>query len=109
GLQLCAFAAVLGFLVRWRIRALVLPFSLIGLTLVVVLFNDASFIGGLRPFDGGDDGLIFDGWARQMVQNLLNGDIARALEGGESVFFFTPGTRYLRALERLIFGETKLA
>jgi hypothetical protein len=93
---------------NFGIGTLVLPFSLIGLTLVVVLFNDASFIGGLRPFDGGDDGLIFDGWARQMVQHLLSGDIARALEGGESVFFFTPGTRYLRALERLIFGETNL-
>jgi hypothetical protein len=107
-LQLLAFAAVLGLLVHWRARAIALPFALIGLTLVVVLFNDASFIGGLRPFDGGDDGLVFDGWARQMVQLLLNGDIARALEGGESVFFFTPGTRYLRALERLIFGETNL-
>ena len=24
------------------------------------------------------------------------------------MFYFTPGTRYLRALERLIFGETNL-
>ena len=107
-LQLLAFAAVIGLLVNWRPRSIVLPFTLIGLTLVVVLLNDASFIGGLRPFDGGDDGLIFDGWARLMVQSLLNGDLARALEGGERVFYFTPGTRYLRALERLIFGETNL-
>ena len=107
-MQLLAFAVVLGLLVRWRPRRIVLPFTLIGLTLVVVLLNDASFIGGLRPFDGGDDGLVFDGWARLMVQSLLDGDLVRALEGGERVFYFTPGTRYLRALERLIFGETNL-
>ena len=31
-----------------------------------------------------------------------------ALEGGEKVFYFTPGLRYLRVVEHLIFGETYL-
>ena len=90
----------------WRRAAL--PFALIAVTLAVAFLNDASFIGGVRPFDSGDDGLVYDGYARMMLRHLLAGDIAGALEGGEKVFYFTPGMRYLRAVEHLIFGETYL-
>jgi len=108
GLALAASAAVLGLIVRGRARRLVLPFALITATLLVALFNDASFIGGMRPFDSGDDGLVYDGYARVILQRLLADDIAGALEGGEAVFYFTPGLRYLRAAEHLVFGETYL-
>ena len=67
-----------------------------------------AFIGGVRPFDSGDDGLVYDGYARIMLRQLMAGDIAGALEGGETVFYFTPGMRYLRAVEHLIFGESYL-
>ena len=59
-----------------------------------------------RPFDGGDDGLVYDGWSRIMAQQLLAGDIVGALQGIEPVFYFTPGSRYLRTVEHLFFGET---
>jgi hypothetical protein len=108
GLALIASAAVLALLVRVRPRRLVLPFALIAATLLVALFNDASFIGGVRPFEGGDDGLVYDGYARVMLRRLLAGDVAGALQGGESVFYFTPGMRYLRAAEHVFFGETYL-
>jgi hypothetical protein len=107
-LALLAGAAVLGLLVTWRLRRAALPFALIALTLVVVFLNDASFIGGVRPFDGGDDGLVYDGYARIMLRQFLAGDVAGALEGSEPVFYFTPGMRYLRAAEHLIFGESYL-
>jgi hypothetical protein len=90
----------------WRRAAL--PLALIAVTLAVAFLNDASFIGGVRPFDSGDDGLVYDGYARTMLRHLLAGDIAGALEGGEKVFYFTPGMRYLLAVEHLIFGETYL-
>jgi hypothetical protein len=86
----------------------VLPFALVAATLLVVFLNDASFLGGVRPFDSGDDGLVYDGYARAMLQRLLAGDVAGALEGGEKIFYFTPGLRYLRAAEHLIFGESYL-
>jgi hypothetical protein len=91
---------------RWR-RA-VLAFALIAITLAVAFIDDATFIGGLRPFESGDDGLVYDGFARTMLQRLVTGDIAGALEGGEKVFYFTPGLRYLRVVEHLVFGETYL-
>jgi len=107
-LALIAVIAVLGLLVRGRLRRTVLPFVLVAVTLAVAFLNDASFIGGVRPFDSGDDGLVYDGFARAMLQKLFAGDVAGALAGEEPVFYFTPGMRYLRAVEHLIFGETYL-
>ncbi len=105
---LLAIGALLGLLVTWRARRLVLPLTLLGLSLVVMALNDVSFLGGARPFDGGNDGLVYDGYARLMTQSLLRGDIAAALMGLEPVFYFTPGTRYLRVAEHAVFGETQL-
>jgi len=107
-LALAVSAAVVALLVRLRARRIVLPFALIAATLLVAVFNDASFVGGVRPFDSGDDGLVYDGYARVILQRLVDGDIAGALEGGEAVFYFTPGLRYLRAAEHVVFGETYL-
>jgi hypothetical protein len=107
-LALIGSVAVLGLLVVWRLRRVALPFALIAVTLAVVFLDDASFIGGVRPFDGGDDGLAYDGFARAMLRQLLAGDVIGALEGGEPVFYFTPGMRYLRVAEHLIFGESYL-
>lgn len=108
GLALIGGFAVLALLVRVRGRRVVLPFALIAATLLVALFNDASFLGGVRPFDSGDDGLVYDGYARMMLRQLVAGDVAGALKGVEPVFYFTPGLRYLRAAEHLIFGESYL-
>jgi len=113
GLALVGAAAVVGLLAigssrarRWRRAAL--PFALIAITLAVVFVDDATFIGGVRPFESGDDGLVYDGFARTMLRQLLAGDVVGALEGGEKVFYFTPGLRYLRVVEHLVFGETYL-
>jgi hypothetical protein len=100
--------AVLALLVHVRGRRVVLPFALITVTLLVAMFNDLSFLGGVRPFDSGDDGLVYDGYARMMLRQLIAGDVAGALAGVEPVFYFTPGLRYLRVAEHLIFGESYL-
>jgi hypothetical protein len=105
---LVVVAALLFLLLRWNPRHLVLPLTFVALSLVVILASDATLLGGVRPFDGGDDGLVYDGWARTMVQQLLAGDIVGALKGIEPVFYFTPGSRYLRAVEHLFSGETYL-
>src|SRR5262249_1309413 len=107
-LGLIGSVAVLALLVRVRPRRVVLPFALIAVTLLVAMFNDASFLGGVRPFDSGDDGLVYDGYARMMLRQLVAGDVAGALQGVEPVFYFTPGMRYLRAAEHLIFGDSYL-
>src|SRR6516165_3633400 len=108
GLAFLGVAAVLALLTRVRGRRVVLPFALIAVTLLVAMFNDASFLGGVRPFDSGDDGLVYDGYARVMLRQLVAGDVAGALQGVEPVFYFTPGLRYLRVAEHLVFGESYL-
>jgi hypothetical protein len=108
GVALIGSFAVLALLVHVRGRRVVLPFALITVTLLVAMFNDLSFLGGVRPFDSGDDGLVYDGYARMMLRQLIAGDVAGALAGVEPVFYFTPGLRYLRVAEHLIFGESYL-
>ncbi len=107
-----ALGAVIGViiaLVRFRARHTILPFVLIGLAILVVAIDDASFLGGVRPFDGGDDGLFYDGVGRDILQHLLAGDVTAALRGGESVYWYGgPGLRYFRALEHIVFGESYL-
>ena len=108
-LAVVAVLAMLGVLVRLRTRHVILPVILIVLALLVIAIDDASFLGGVRPMDGGDDGLFYDGVGRIILQKLLAGDIWGALEGGEKVFYYGgPGLRYFRTLEHIVFGESYL-
>jgi hypothetical protein len=108
-LAVVAVLAMLGVLVRLRTRHVILPAILIVLALLVIAIDDASFLGGVRPYDGGDDGLFYDGVGRIILQKLLVRDIWSALEGGEKVFYYGgPGLRYFRALEHIVFGESYL-
>jgi len=74
----------------------------------VMVIDDINFIGGLRPLDGGDDGMTYEGYARIMLRDLLAGDVAGMLRGAEPVYYFTPGFRYFAMLEHIVFGETYL-
>jgi hypothetical protein len=108
-LVLAAAFGLIMALVRFKLRRKVLPLILIGLSVAVIAIDDASFLGGVRPFDGGDDGLFYDGYGRLILQKLLAGDYYGALEGGEKVFRYGgPGLRYFRALEHIVFGESYL-
>lgn len=107
-----AAAACIGLviaLVRVHPRRTVVPFVFIGLAVAAIAADDASFLGGVRPFDGGDDGLFYDGMGRALLQRLFSGDVAGFLQGGENVFYYGgPGLRYFRALEHIAFGESYL-
>ena len=108
-LLLAAVAALIGVLVQVRTSRILVPVIIVGLSALVIAVDDASFLGGLRPFDGGDDGLFYDGVGRLILQKLLAGDFFGALEGGETVFYYGgPGLRYFRALEHIFFGESYL-
>jgi hypothetical protein len=107
GVTLLAVIAALMLLVRLRPADTLRPFALIGLALIVIAIIDASFIGGWRPMDGGDDGLFYTGTGRHILQHLLDGNITAALIGGEKVYYYGgPGLRYYRALEMMVFGDT---
>jgi len=108
-LLLLAAAALIVVLVRVKMTRMIIPAVIIALSVLVIVVDDASFLGGLRPFDGGDDGIFYDGVGRLILQKLLAGDFFGALEGGEKVFYYGgPGLRYFRALEHIVFGESYL-
>lgn len=109
GAILIAALAAIAILVRLRPRRALLAAGLIGLAVTVIAIDDASFLGGVRPFDGGDDGLFYDGVGREILRSLMAGDFYSALRGGESVYWYGgPGLRYFRALEHVVFGESYL-
>ena len=106
---LITVVGLIALLVRVRPRDTLRPFILFGLSLLVIAIIDASFIGGWRPMDGGDDGLFYTGVGRRILEDLLGGNITAALIGGEKVFYYGgPGLRYLRALEMIVFGDSNL-
>ncbi|MGC2827390.1 MAG: hypothetical protein WA322_24710 [Pseudolabrys sp.] len=108
-LLLVAATSLIAILVRVRPRRMIASIVIIVLSVLVIAADDASFLGGVRPFDGGDDGLFYDGVGRLILQKLLAGDLYGALEGGEKVFYYGgPGLRYFRTLEHIIFGESYL-
>ena len=60
----------------------------------------------LRHIYGGSDGLIFNSFASDIVENLKNLKFLLVLRGGEDVFYFQPGMRYYVSIFKIIFGET---
>ena len=108
-LLLAGLIGLLAVLVRVRVPRIIPPLLLIGLSVIVIAVDDASFLGGVRPFDGGDDGMFYDSVGRVILRDFLDGNFYDALRGGESVFYYGgPGLRYFFALEHLIFGESHL-
>lgn len=106
---LAAILALIVILVRFKPRRTVVPFALIGLSALVIAIDDASFLGGVRPLDGGDDGLFYEGVGRDILQKLLAGDLWGFFEGGEKVFYYGgPGLRYFQALAHIVFGDSFL-
>ncbi len=108
-IKFVAIAALVLLLVRLRPGRAVVPLILIGLATAVIAVDDMSFLGGVRPYDGGDDGMFYDSVGRDMLQKLLAGDWRGFLEGGERVFYYGgPALRYFRAIEHIIFGDSFL-
>ncbi len=108
-IKILTIGALLLLLIRPRPRRAAAPLLLLALAVAVIAIDDASFLGGVRPFDGGDDGMFYDSVGRDMLQKLLAGNWRGFLEGGESVFYYGgPALRYFRALEHVVFGDTFL-
>ena len=94
---------------RWPefLRALMLFGAGYALVAAYIWVSLGKYLGRwYPPHGGGDDGLVHDGYGRVMAMMAGRGDIVAALQGIEPVYWFTPGTRYVRMLEKLVFGDT---
>lgn len=100
-------------MVRPRWRPLLSATAIVAISMTLIYLSIA-FSGGkplgsyYTPHGGGDDGLLHESYGRQMAKDLMAGRIGEALEGYEPAYWFTPGMRYFRALEKIIFGDTNL-
>ena len=76
-------------------------------SLILICFiKDINVLTGLRYFRGGADGLLHFSFGRDILENFINQNYYLAFKGGESVFYFMPGQRYLVALSNSFFGDT---
>jgi len=97
--------------VRWpeTAKIIIICAAALCVTHAVIYVDWGKNLGQLYPpHGGGDDGMVHDYQGVEIVQNLDNGNIAEALKGSEPVYWFTPGMRYFRAVEKLFFGATNL-
>ncbi|MBI4633165.1 MAG: hypothetical protein HY742_04680 [Deltaproteobacteria bacterium] len=100
-------------MIRPRWRPLLIATAIVAISMILIYLSIA-FSGGkplgsyYTPHGGGDDGLLHESYGRQMAKALMVGNIGEALEGCEPAYWFTPGMRYFRALEKIVFGDTNL-
>ena len=108
-MRVAAVLALIVVLVRVEVRRAIVPLLLLGLALLVIAIDDASFIGGVRPVRWRRRRLVLRRRRPRHPAEVLAGDVYGALEGGEKVFYYGgPGLRYFRALEHVVFGESYL-
>ncbi len=74
--------------------------------LLNIHFFAAQLLQGSPILEGGGDGLVFYGYSRIMLQQLIAGNYLEVLRGAEDTFYFMPGLRYLRLIELIIFGDS---
>jgi hypothetical protein len=96
---------------RWMTagRALSIFAAAYGILTAFMWASLGKYLGSTYPpHGGGDDGLVHDGWGHMMAIMAGSGRVVEALKGDEPVYWFTPGFRYFRMVEKLIFGDTNL-
>lgn len=93
-------AALLAPILVWRAprRPILFAYGALLLILGADVLNSAPDIHAVLYRTSGVDFLTYESFARDIV-------LGHSLEGGESVFFYQPGSRYVLALAHLLFGD----
>lgn len=90
-------------------RKAALVVASVGVTAVGMFFASTQAVvdpSGFVLMEGGNDGLVHAGFARHILAAAAAGDWSAALMGGEPVFDFQAGYRYLLAVNFAVFGNT---
>lgn len=102
---------IAGTIIRWR--PCFTSISIVAIA-IILIYLSISISGGkplgalYTPHGGGDDGLFHESLGRDIARILFHGEIKEALRGKEDIYWFTPGMRYVRAVEKIFFGDTNL-
>ena len=78
--------------------------NLLGIILSVSLLSvkNLNVFSNVLYSVGGSDPLKYESWSQQIVHFI-------SLQGGENIFLYQPGYRYLISLLRLFFGDSHIA
>jgi hypothetical protein len=108
-LTIVSVVAIIGLIVRCHWVATLRVLTLFGVGYLLVTSAAGASLGrSYPPHRGGDDGLFYESVGREMAMLAGRGEIVEAMKGAEPIYWFTPGTRYFRMIEKLVFGETNL-
>ncbi len=102
---------VLMMRIKWKDYCIAMCITALSLVIIfaVIHYSSGKFLGHeYPPQGGGDDGIFHESYGRDIAYAAMNGNFGKAFEGGEPVYWFTPGMRYARAVEKIIFGDTNL-
>lgn len=107
-LSIAGIFSVTSVMVRpaWGSYLRALSLFMAGYALALAFSFDGYLGGQYAPQAGGGDGMSHDAFGRTMAMLAGRGELLEALRGGEPVYWLTPGTRYLRMVEKLLFGDT---
>ena len=110
-LTLAGWFSIVVLMVRIRWREYLTACTIFAAAYVIMaVFGSISlgkFLGrGYTPLGGGDDGAVFEMYGRASAMFLSRGQVLEALKGGEAVYWWQPGFRYVRTLEKVMFGDT---
>ncbi len=97
--------------IKWKSYVVAINITALSLIIIGVFihYSNGKFLGyEYPPQGGGDDGIVNESWGRDIARATMNGDISKAFEGNEPIYWFTPGMRYARSIEKNIFGDTNL-
>ncbi|MBW2605787.1 MAG: hypothetical protein JRE28_16010, partial [Deltaproteobacteria bacterium] len=105
--------ALIGLMTRINWKSYLIATSLTALSLIIIgvfiHYSIGKFLGTEYPtHGGGDDGLFHESHGREIARMAMDGDLKESLKGFEEVYWFTPGMRYFRAVEKILFGDTNL-
>lgn len=90
---------------RLDLRKLCLAGFFIICAIVIVFVYCPHFYGNYFIHEGGEDGLTHHGLGSIILQDVVKGDWTNAIRGGQDLYFDTPGLRYFRAIEKMLFGD----
>lgn len=83
---------------EYKIRNFILPILIITLSSIKNLNLNSNVLYSL----GGSDPLKYESWSQQIVYFM-------SLQGGEDIYLYQPGYRYLLSIFHLIFGDSHLS
>jgi len=100
-------------MIRINWKSYLIAISLTALSLIIIgvfiHYSNGKFLGPEYPtHGGGDDGLLHESYGRDIARMAMSGDLKESFKGLEEVYWFTPGMRYFRAVEKILFGDTNL-